>query len=130
VWNTATSDLPVRVTGTVGTVEPPVPVGLPSMPTHVPARSIAWEDSAARVSSAYGETAVWTSVTRLRVSSRYVTPRRARWTIRDELTVGSADSLTVRVSTRSEGKLSEDTTIRKRPLGPNIEAELIALGLL
>lgn len=130
VANTATSDLPVHVTGTVGPVEPPVPVGLPSPPTRAPARSIVWEDSTARVSSAYSQTAVWVSVTRLRASSRYVTPRRARWTIREELVVGSADGLTVRVSTRSECKLSEDTTIRKRPLGPGIEAELIALGLL
>lgn len=130
VWNTATSDLPVRVTGVVSPVGPPAPVGLPSPPTRAPTRSIDWGDSTAMASSDYSETAVWTSVTRLRVSSRYVTPTRASWTIRDRLTLSSSDSVTARVSTVETGKLSEDTTIRKRPLGPNAEAELIALGLL
>jgi hypothetical protein len=131
VWNTATADLPVHVTGPTGA--PPAyvpPVGLPSPPERVPARVIRFDASAARASSAYEQTAVLSSTTTARPRSRYILPIPRTRRIFSAVT--ASDNFTVRpeVSTRSEGKPSSAYTIRRQPDGPDTEAALAALGIL
>lgn len=131
VWNTATSDLPVRVTGTTGA--PPAyvpPVGLPSPPARVPHHVIRFEPSTARASSSYGQTAVQQSVSVLGVSSRYVLPRPRTRTIFSVATLTDTFTASARVSGVETGKPSSADVVRKRPDGPDTEAALAALGLL
>lgn len=132
--NTATADLPVRITGPTGPVEPPPPytppVGLPHPPERVPARVIRPEPSAVHGSSTYGQTAVLASVTRGNTRSRYVVPRPRTRRIFAAVSVTDNFTVRARVSTRSEGKPSSAVVVRKRPDGPDTEAALAALGIL
>lgn len=131
VWNTATSDLPVYVTGTTGA--PPAyvpPTGLPSPPERVPARIVRFGVDTARGSSDYAQTAVSRSVSRARPRSRYVLPIPRTRRIFTTATLSDTFTVHAGVSTRSEGKLSSADVVHKRPDGPDTEAALAALGLL
>lgn len=130
VWNTATSDLPVHVTGTTGAPPAYVPPGLPSPPSRVPHHVIRFEPSTGRASSSYGQTAVQRTASVVGVSSRYVLPRPRTRTIFSVASLSDTFTASARVSGVETGKLSSADVVRRRPDGPDTEAALAALGLL
>lgn len=137
VLNTRTTDLVVRVVGTVGAEPPPSyvpPAGPPSPPRRVRRIVPAFQRRNVRGSSRYGRTTVSVAATLTRgyVSSEYVLPTRTTVNmLHDWLSSTTTYRSAGRgVSTRIEGKLQATFTVHKRPEGPGFEDELILLDLL
>lgn len=131
VWNTATAELPVYISG----VLTPAPAAPPSAPPQGPdihPIRVETPPSIAMTSDDFTVGAVVSTTSRLRVRSRYVAPtRKVAFRIRDRLAVASTYTLLAR--TESSGGVvtgtAEDVVIR-RGEGPDAMDELLALGLL
>lgn len=132
VWNTATAELPVYISGVLAPpAEAPPPSAPPQGPSFHPVR-VETPPSVAMTSDSFTATAVISTTSRVRVRSRYVAPsRKVAFRIRERLAVASTYTLLAR--TESSGGVvtgtAEDVVIR-RGEGPNAMDELLALDLL